>query len=247
MQLEFISFIGLTLFLGSILQGAVGFAYGLFAIPVLVWLGVPLNETVALMSVSTLVQVLIGAYQLRADIRWKEVWPATLIRVMTIPIGVGLLVVLSALESHQIKQFLGILLLAVLVVQTLWRVEPRDQVHPGWKWLAFSSSGILHGMVAMGGPPVVLWVMAHHWTNRQSRAFLFALFCLAVPIQLGLLYVSFGQEMIPPMLTGLAFAPLVAAGSAVGVRLGNLMTKTMLRQVAFSLLFFIAFASIVTP
>ncbi|HMQ54141.1 MAG TPA: TSUP family transporter [Anaerolineae bacterium] len=247
MQLEFILFIGSTLFLGSVLQGAVGFAYGLFAIPVLVWLGVPLNETVALMSVSTLIQVLIGAYQLRADIQWAEVLPATLIRVSTIPLGIGLLIILSTLESHQIKQFLGLFLLAVLLLQMLWRVEPRDQIHPAWRWLAFSGSGIMHGMVAMGGPPVVLWVMAHRWTNRQSRAFLFALFSLAVPVQLALLYLSFGQKIIPPMLTGLAFAPLVAAGSALGVRLGNLMTTALLRQVAFSLLFFIAFASIITP
>ena len=81
--------IGLTLFSGSILQGAVGFGFGLFAIPILVWAGVRLSEAIAIMSISIFTQVLVATYQLRADVRWRDVVPASLIRYITIPIGIA--------------------------------------------------------------------------------------------------------------------------------------------------------------
>jgi uncharacterized membrane protein YfcA len=137
--------------------------------------------------------------------------------------------------------------LAVLLLQFYWRIEPREQLHPLWTLLAFSCSGLMHGLAAMGGPPAVLWVMAHRWSNRQTRAFLFSLFMLAGPVQVVLLYYSFGQEILWPMLAGLALTPVVAAGSAVGMRLGDSLSRNRLRQFAFGLLWVIALSSILAP
>lgn len=239
--------IGLILFLGSVLQGAVGFAYSLFAVPLLVWVGVSLSETVAIMAVSIFVQVLVATYQLRADIRWGDVVPGALIRYVTLPLGIALLIALDTLDTDQVKQILGLILLAVLLVQILWRVEPQEQLRRHWMILAFSCSGILTGMVAMGGPPVVLWAMAHRWPSKQTRAFLVSLFLLLAPAQLLLLYLGVGPQIVAAMLEGLVFAPLVALGSWLGVRLGNLIAKAKLRQIAFGILFVTAFVSVLGP
>lgn len=157
------------------------------------------------------------------------------------------LVAIDSLEKNQIKQILGFVLLLVLLVRVFWKVQPRDQLPPGWTILAFSCSGVTHGMAAMGGPPVVLWVTAHRWSNKQTRAFLLSLFLLAAPLQLLLLYIASGGEVAGALLTGLAFAPVVAIGSTIGVRLGNLIATSTLRQIALRILFVTATVSILAP
>jgi uncharacterized membrane protein YfcA len=244
---QFLITIGAALFLGSVLQGAVGFAFTLFVLPILVWAGLGVTEAVAIVSVSVLVQVAVGTYQLRRDVHWRDVVPATLIRYVTIPIGIFLLVALNSLGQDQIKQFLGVLILAMLLVQVFGKVDPARELHAGWKLLAFSSSGVLLGLAAMGGPPAVMWVMAQRWSSRQSRAFLMALFMLGLPLQAVLLYWSSPQVIGGAMLIGLAFAPMVALGSTLGVRLGDHINKLRLRQLAFSILFVTATVSVVSP
>lgn len=239
--------VGAVFFLGSLLQGAVGFGFGLFAIPILVWVGVRLSEAVAIVSVSIFIQVLVATYQLRGDVLWRQVLPATLIRYLTIPIGISLLLAIDTLDKTQAKQALGVLLLLILSAQFLVKVEPRDDLHPAWMALAFSCSGVMHGMASMGGPPAVLWVMAHRWSNRQTRAFLSSLFMLAAPLQLTLLYLLSGGDIMGALLNGLILAPLVALGSALGVRMGNLIPKDRLRQIAHGILLVTALASIMAP
>jgi uncharacterized membrane protein YfcA len=219
----------------------------LFAIPILIWVGVGLSQAVAILSLSIFIQVLVATYQLRDEVRWRQVLPATLIRYLTIPIGISLLLAIDSLDRTQVKQILGVLLLLVVLVQLLVKVKPREELHPGWMALAFLCSGVMHGMAAMGGPPVVLWVMAHRWSNRQTRAFMLALFLLAAPLQLTLLYLFSGGAILGALLTGLAFAPLVALGSTLGVRLGNYIAKKRLRQIAYGILLVTALASILAP
>jgi hypothetical protein len=240
-------FIGVVLFLGSVLQGAVGFAYTLFALPLLIWHGISLSESVALVSISTFIQVMVATFQLRIDVRWREVIPASLIRFVTLPIGIGLLVLIDALDQTQVKQILGTIILTVLLAQIFLRIEPKEHLHPGWTLLTFSISGVMQGIATMGGPPVILWLMAQHRTNRETRAFLMALFMIGAPVQLTMLYYSAAQDLSVAMLTGLAFAPVVIIGSSLGVSLGNRMSKELLRTIAFGILFITAIGSIVSP
>jgi hypothetical protein len=246
MSVQFV-LIAATLFFSSILQGAVGFAFGLFAVPMLVWSGLPLSEAVVITSISIFFQVLVGTFQLRAYIRWREVLPATVIRYMTVPVGIGLLLVIDTLNQSQIKQILGGLLLLVIFSQIFLKVKPQQQLHPKWMLLAFSSSGLMQGVAAMGGPPAVLWVMAHQWTNQQTRAFLLTLFLLVAPMQLTLLYLMAPTDITGALLVGLIQSPLVVLGSYIGVRLGNLIPIEMLRQIALGLLLLTAILSIVSP
>ena len=100
---------------------------------------------------------------------------------------------------------------------------------------------------AMGGPPVVLWVMAHRWSNRQTRAFMLALFMLAAPLQLTLLYLFSGGAILEALLSGLAFVTLVALGSTLGVQLGDYIVKDRLRQIAYGILLVTAVVSVMAP
>lgn len=234
----------IILLLSSILQGAAGFGFGIFAVPLLVWAGLELSAAVTLVAVTALFQMATGVYTLREFIRWREVLYASLFRIVTLPVGVGLLVWLDGLEPATIKQVLGAVLLAVLALQLFARPRPRDHLHPAWRALAFSLSGVFMGMVSMGGPPGVLWVMAQRWQPKEIRAFLMALFLLTIPIQLMLLYTAYGDATVIALRQGILLAPLVMLGAWLGVRLGNVLSELWLRRLAYSLLFITACSSL---
>lgn len=247
MTLTQLSLAALALFLASILQGAIGFAYTLFALPILIWLDIPLPQAVTLVTMSVAFQLATGSYCLRHHIKWPLVLYGTAIRYMTIPIGVLLLHSLGHLDTASVKQIVGGILLLVLLAHLYFRVEPKVQLASIWGILAFLSSGLMGGMVAMGGPPVVLWAIAHQWSSQEIRAFLFTLFLLGTPLIVTLLYLTFGQTILWIMIWALLFSPLVALGSRLGVWVGNQLSRQVLQRVTYAVLFIIGLVSLSSP
>ena len=243
------SFLGFAtiLFCCSLIQGAAGFGFGVFAVPLLVWAGLSLVDAVTIVAVTSFVQVSVGAYTLRKSLKWREIFLASCFRILALPLGVYFLLAVDGLDKDVTKQVLGAILLAVLAAQLLFRIEPRERLHPLWRVLAFSASGVMMGMVSMGGPPGVLWVMAQRWTNQETRGFLMSIFLFAIPAQLGLLYFAYGRAVLEPMQQGLWFIPVVALGAWLGVQGGNILPKLRLRQLAYGLLFITACSSLLTP
>jgi uncharacterized membrane protein YfcA len=132
-------------------------------------------------------------------------------------------------------------------MQTGVRIAPRERLPFIWDLLAFALSGVMLGMIAMGGPPVVLWLMAHDWGARKTRAFMAALFLLAAPVQVALLWWKLGAEVADAFLCGLGMSPLVVAGSLLGIRLGNRLDRQRLRRAILLFLFLTALVSLASP
>jgi len=235
------------LFLSSAVQSIIGFAFNLLAVPLLIWSGFSLAQAVALTSIPILVQVSVSTWKLREHVVWKEVLPASLIRYLTLPVGISLLYWVNTLDAGTVKQIVGGLLLLILATQRWVRIAPREHLGWGWDLLAFGLSGIMLGMIAMGGPPVVLWLMAHDWSALRTRAFMAALFLLAAPVQLALLWWKLGEEVADSFALGFWMIPLVVAGSLVGIRLGNRLDKERLRKMIMFFLFLTGLFSLLSP
>ena len=109
------------------------------------------------------------------------------------------------------------------------------------------ASGILNGGVGMGGPPLVMWTLAHRWTSEEIRASLIVIFILVTPVQFGLLVRQFGRPALTASLLGLLLAPLLAAGAMLGLWLSARLATVHLRRVMFSLLIFLALLAILEP
>jgi uncharacterized membrane protein YfcA len=235
------------LILSSAVQSIIGFAFNLLAVPLLIWSGLSLAQAVALTSVPILVQVSIATWKLRAEVPWREVLPASSIRFVTLPLGISLLYLINSYDPATVKQFVGAMLLLILAAQRWIRIPPRARLGLGWDLLAFGLSGLMLGMIAMGGPPVVLWLMAHDWSALKTRAFMASLFLIAAPVQLGLLYWKLGDEVADFFLYGLLMTPLVIAGSLAGIRLGNRLDRERLRRLILFFLFLTGVASLLSP
>jgi len=247
MSVEQIVLAGLVLFTGSMIQSAIGFAFTLIALPLIIWLGLGLSNAVAIVGVSNFVQVVVGAYQLHQAIDWKLTVKASVVRYLFLPFGVFTLVLIDTWSQSQVKAVLGGLIIFILTIQTIWKVEPKDHLHPAWGFLSFATSGFLQGLASLGGPPIILWVLAQKWSNQSSRVFLFTLLLVSTPVQIGLLYINYGNDLVQALILGVMFSPLVALGSAFGVRIGNLIPKDRLRRISFGVLLIVAFASVLAP
>lgn len=239
--------IGSILFFSSVIQGIVGFAFNLFAIPLLIWSGLSLSESISISAIPIFAQSLTATIKLKDHVRWKEVGIASLIRALAIPIGIFILTLVDSFDKESIKQFVGIAILFVVLSQIYLKIEPKEKITFAWTFITFFTSGIAQGLVAMGGPPAVLWVMTHKWNTLTSRAFLNALFLIGGPLQIFLLYYSFGKSLLNFFFTGLAFTPVVIISTLLGIKLGNYLDRVLLKKIVIYLLILTSCISIFSP
>jgi len=239
--------VSLILFLSSVVQGSVGFAAGLFGIPLLMLTGISLPDAVAISIVASAAQNLVAAWQLRREIDFGLALRPSLIRLATLPLGAWILSLLAPDSKDLASQVVGVVVLAIVGVQSALRVQPQEKLHPAWEWIAFSVGGLLLGLCGMGGPPMVLWVMAHNWPMNRARAFLYFLFVTGMPPQALVMWLLFGNEILGAMLLGLVTLPAILAGLYLGLWLGRLMSDRVLRGLSWGMLVLIAISAIVMP
>lgn len=237
----------IILFAGCVLQSTIGFGAGTFSVPLLLWIDMDLPAAIAIVNVVALVQAIWSCVRNNGETPWRRTVPMQLIRLGGMSFGVWVLIWLVHFRPDRIKQVIGGVLLLILFMQLTLKTKPREFVHPGWTLLAGSISGFLLGVVGMGGPALALWVMAHNWTNRQIRGFMWATFIVVVPFMLLLLLWRFPQQVAPAVVVGLLASPITLAGTEVGLRLGTLLSIRRLRLAIYMTLFVIAIASIVGP
>jgi len=237
----------LILFASSVVQGAVGFAAGLFGIPLLMQTGVSFPDAVAVSLVAAAPQNIIPAWQLRREIDFRRALRPVLIRYALLPLGVLALYVVGHERKEVASQIVGCIVLAIVAAQRAWRREPQERLHPAWEWIAFGLGGFLLGFCGMGGPPMVLWVLAHDWPMNRARGFLFYIFATGLVPQALLLWLFFGSEVLDAMLLGVAALPAVLTGLCLGLYLGRLVPDRVLRSISLAILLLIALSAIATP
>lgn len=239
--------IGIILLLGSVLQGIVGFASGLFSIPLLLLNHVELPHAIAINLVASSVQSILGAWKLNESLPWRTTVRPIAIRFVALPTGALLLWLAQDWDRTMVKQMIGAILLAVVAAQALWRVEPREKIYAAWEWFTFSLSGVMAGFCGMGGPPMVLWVLAHRWDAARSRAFLFYLFIGGLIPQATVMLLLFGWPLLKTFGLGLLLIPFTASGALIGLAIGNALPIARLRMLTFVVLVLIAISAIVSP
>ncbi len=241
--------IAIAVALGAFIQGSVGFAFGLFAIPCVVLCGLPLEQAISLVLTLVLVQTATAAWRYRSDIPWPDVWLLTVYRLVTIPLGVWLLAILKQrCAPDRIKQFVGCMIFVALAFQLSARRSPGLRRHAGlWGAVAGMTSGLFAGLVGMGGPPLVLWLNAHDWSTQRVRSLLAILFLLMVPWQLTIVYLRFGDPILRVMVLALVYMPVVAISGWLGNLCGDRVPRSRLKVISYVLLVWIAVFSIFGP
>lgn len=230
----------LVVLCGGMLQGTVAFGFGLFSVPLLLMSGFSVPQVLAISLVGSAVQSGSGVHHLRRAVPWQDVGVSVAVRAVAMLVGVWVLSVLVNHPTTQMNFWIGLVVLLLVALQTFCQPQPQSKLHIGWNLAAFLASGFTGGLCSMGGPPLVLWVMARDWTPERTRAFLFASFLSLVPLQLAVLYWTFGDDVVVGLAWGFALSPVVLFGSLLGLRLGARFSKPCLSKLAFLLLAAIA-------
>ncbi|MEM1107623.1 MAG: sulfite exporter TauE/SafE family protein [Planctomycetota bacterium] len=236
-----------ALLLGAFVQGAVGFAYGLIATPLLLWAGLPLPEAVGAVGGAGLVQTATGCWKFRRHIVWRDLPGLAAGRTLGLPFGILVMAWLTAGGAVLMKQGVGFVVLGTVLLISLLRPKPRSRVSRRWVAPVGLSSGVMSGVTGIGGPPLVLWVVAHDWSTKRGRVFLWVLFLQLMPIQLALMWWKFGGNVGWAIGLGWAMAPGVIWATTLGAKLGSRWSRERMRRVILGVLVVLALASIASP
>ena len=247
MSLVALSLAALIVTAGALVQTVVGFGMGMVSIPLLLWAGFPLPSAVALTVGAALVQLAIGTHAVRAEVVWRESFGYATFQALAVPVGLGGMSLLASQGPVRVKQFVGLFLLVVLAIRQLAKPQPREEVARIWGVVAATCSGGLAGLVGMGGPPLVLFALAHRWSVDRFRAFLWSQFLLVVPVMVVMMTLRFGVDVLPLFAAGLALAPCSWVGARIGFRLTERLGPEVLRRAALGLLYLLAFFSSLAP
>lgn len=247
MPIEQLIIAGIILFFSSMIQSMIGFAFNLIAIPLLLWNGLGLAEAIVLTSVPIFVQLSTNAWKLRDHVVWSDLKVPVVLRFVTLPFGIWLLYFFNSQETIAIKQLVGIALLLILFIDFFVSFDFRNRLPFAWTLLAFSLSGLMLGMLGMGGPPVVLWLMAHDWGTKRSKAFINTLFLISSPVQITLLYFTFGSSVTQAFFWGIMATPIVVISALLGARISDGFNKARLRRIVMFFLLLTALMSIFSP
>ena len=237
----------LILCAGIFVQAAAGFAGGLIIVPALLWCGYSIPEAQASLLVATIPQNALGVWTLRDSIDSKQVaWPG-IGRVVFLPVGAWILKSMESLDMDTIRQIVGAVVLVATVAIKVIRPVPQQRLHPIWGILAFPLSGLMQGVVGMGGPIMVFWVQAHDWSTKQSRGFLFAMYLVSILPALAVLYYFFGNRIIVPSLTAGLAIPILMVSTHYGLIVGTRLGRKRLRHVTLGLLLLVGLAGLAAP
>lgn len=235
-----IAWIAIAIFASSIVQGAIGFAVALVAVPLLLTAGLSLSESIFVVLFTAVIQNVIGIFKTWRSTEIRSLWLPGLVRILFIPVGFLLMQTFESLETQQLSQLFGMVLLTVLVLQKVIRVAPREKVDWRWTQTAMVTSGLAQGAIGTPGPPLAFWVMSHDWPTPRSRGTLFFLFITGtVPHCLLLAATAESGEMQRSLTIVLYGLPLAFMGSAIGLWLGDQFERERLRAVAFFTLLFL--------
>jgi uncharacterized membrane protein YfcA len=197
-------------FLASVLRGFTGFGFGLAAVPLLS-LVLPPAEVVPL--VVTL-QVIIGGGGVRAawpECDWRSVGLLFPGLVVGVPIG---LLVLTEVPANLVRLAIGgVIAFSVWLVYRGLRLPPSPS-----RLVSFGVglvSGVISGLASMGGPPVVVYLLAVGHSASRMRATAIVYFMLAG-------CVSFVPMAVRGLITrdiliwSVASLPVLFGGSRIG-------------------------------
>lgn len=158
---EFI-YILLIFAVAALVQGSIGFGFGLIALPLLsYWLNVrEASQTIAL---SGFLLNLFLFLRLREHFDWKAIRFVFFLVLLTTPIGYGLL---ERLNERTLHLALGILLI-VASLQRLFGFKLKWDGSRLFKLFCGVLGGILTGAFGTGGPPLLVYLSTLSMNHRQ--------------------------------------------------------------------------------
>ena len=222
----------LILFVAAMVQGSIGFGFGLVSMGLLPWLvdvklAVPM---VALFGLCVNGSLLL---YLRQHVRAKRFMPLVLGGFVGLPLGVFFL---HRAESNTVKLVLGIVILFYVVWSVLDRSLSQREAGPGWGALAGAAGGALGGAFNTGGPPAIMYLATQTWSPESIKANLQIYFFIGSIVQLTL-YGFSGLLTLDVLILDAQLLPAVLLGVWAGAKLSRRINRAFFQRFVLAALF----------
>jgi uncharacterized membrane protein YfcA len=163
----------------TVIQNLTAFAFGLVFLGLVELLEVvPMADAINTSMVLALVNSIAFFWGDREPLPWKQVTPVAMTSVAGVAIGLGVHVWLSANASHWLRLLLGIVVI-LSAANLLFAGRVRSEPSSSASFALFGGlSGLLGGLFATSGPPIVYHMLRQPFEPRHIRRCLMLIFAI---------------------------------------------------------------------
>jgi uncharacterized protein len=222
----------LATFAGALVAGLSGFAFGLVAASIWLYILTPLQTATLIIAFGLIVQGY-AVWKLRRALDWTKLWPFLLGAAFGVPVGV---LILTWSNPAHVRMGVGVFLV-LYSLYALFRpaIPPVKAAGPVLDAGVGFLNGVLGGMTGLAGILVTIWCGLRGWPKDVQRT-VFQPVAVAIFLMSALWIGARGAitpDIVQLFLIGL---PALLAGTWLGFKLFGLLDEAAFRKVVLVLL-----------
>ncbi|WP_456619352.1 MULTISPECIES: sulfite exporter TauE/SafE family protein [unclassified Bradyrhizobium] len=223
----------LATFAGAFVAGLSGFAFGLVAASLWLYVLTPLQSASLIVGFGLLVQGY-SVWKLRAAIDWRRLWPFMVGAVAGVPVGVSLL---TWADPNSVRIAVGAILIAYSLYAFFRPQLKVATVVPAAADVAVGFvNGLLGGLTGLAGIVVTIWCNLRGLPKELQRA-TFQPVAVVVFAMAALLLGAKGAVTLETAKLFVLGLPFLFAGTWLGLKLFGRIDEAAFRKIVLVLLF----------
>ena len=223
----------LATFAGAFVAGLSGFAFGLVAASLWLYVLTPLQSASLIVGFGLLVQGY-SVWKLRNAIDWRRLWPFMIGAVAGVPVGVSLL---TWADPKSVRIAVG----AILVAYSLYalfrpQLKLATVVPPAADMAVGFLNGLLGGLTGLAGIIITIWCNLRGLPKDVQRA-TFQPVAVVVFVMAALMLGARGSLTVETAKLFALGLPFLFAGTWLGLKLFGRIDEGTFRKIVLALLF----------
>jgi uncharacterized protein len=221
----------LATFAGALVAGLSGFAFGVVAASIWLYILNPLQTATLIIAFGLIVQGY-SVWKLRRALDWRKLWPFMLGAALGVPVGVS---ILTWANPAHVRVGVG----ALLVLYSLYALF-RPTINPVTAGGAVADTGVgflngvAGGITGLAGILVTIWCGLRRWPKDVQRA-VFQPVAVATFVMSALWIGAKGAITVDTIKLFLIGLPALFAGTWLGLKLFGRLNEDAFRKVVLVL------------
>lgn len=219
-------------FTGALIAGLSGFAFGLVAASIWLYILTPLQTATLIIAFGLIVQGY-SVWKLRHALNWSKLWPFLIGAAFGVPAGVA---ILTWANPAHVRTGIGVFLVAYSLYALF-----RPALRPVTKGGAAADAGVgflngvLAGITGLAGILVTIWCGLRGWPKDQQRT-IFQPVAVAIFAMSAAWLGAKGAVTADTVRLFLFGLPVLLAGTWLGMKLYGYLNEAAFRKVVLVLL-----------
>lgn len=233
-----VALVAVIALIAGVVRGFSGFGSALMVVPVMAAVFDPRVAVPAATAIHLLTSIQLLPEAVR-DCEWGRVIPLSVAGCIAIPVGAWFLV---TQDPDLLRRIIAILIIVFAVVMLRgWRYAGRTR---GWAMAAVGAvGGLITGAATIGGPPVVMFLMAGPYKAAENRAAIILYFVFVQSVAMVMYWVG-GLLVWEVVGVSLLVLPTLMIGTYIGQRLFRGASEEGFRRFALGFLLVIGVATL---